>query len=519
MSVPAWLAFLLPRRGARGAPAAPLDACAEDARRGARVDFDAGLAAYASQDYTTAIVRFKRVLESRHDDADAHNNLGLSHLGLGHNEDALDAFVLATHFRPHFPGAFYNMALAALHGGDFKQAVTSLEQALELDPEFVAAHSTLGYVLTHLTGDFERGAAHIRRALAISPDDVDALCNYSAVLAQAGNAEDAIGICLRLLTEHPSLHEARLNLSLARLKLGRFAEAWPDYEARKLARGNYIPRALDLPEWRGEPLQNRKLLIYAEQGIGDQIMFASCVPDVLDGGAACMLECAPQLVPLFTRSFPLVTVVPQAQADAVLARVAREFGVDYAVAVGSLPAHFRNDVTEFPGGTGYLRAAPARVEFWSERLAALGPGLKIGISWSGGAPSTRGAERSTQLSAWTPILQQRGCHFVSLQYGEAGTQLPATLRGQTATLHDWREAIDDYDETAALVAALDLVITVQTALVHLAGALGTPAWVMLRSGCEWRYGEHGETMPWYPRVRLLRQPRAGDWNPVIARVA
>ena len=137
------------------------------------------------------------------------------------------------------------------------------------------------------------------------------------------------------------MHEARLNRALARLKLGRFAEAWPDYEARKCARGNYVPRALPLPEWQGQPLRDRRLLIYAEQGIGDQIMFASCVPDVLTQAGSCMIECAPQLVPLFRRSFPSATVESQAQADASLARLAQTAGMDYQVAIGSLPAQFR----------------------------------------------------------------------------------------------------------------------------------------------------------------------------------
>jgi hypothetical protein len=315
------------------------------------------------------------------------------------------------------------------------------------------------------------------------------------------------------------MHEARLNRALARLKLGRFEEAWPDYEARKCARGNYVPRALPLPEWKGQSLRGKRLLIYAEQGLGDQIMFASCVPDVLAQADSCMIECAPQLVALFKRSFPTAAIESQAHGDASLAGLAQAARIDYQVAIGSLPAQFRKRRSDFPGHAGYLRGEPARIDYWKHRLDALGPGLKIGISWSGGAPSTRGASRSTHLAEWLPILQQTACHFVNLQYGSAGAELRAITREQQMVIHDWPEAIANYDETAALVMALDLVISVQTALVHLAGALGKPAWVALQAACEWRYGGQDETMPWYPSVRLLRQAHPGDWQPVVMRIA
>ncbi len=484
-----------------------------------RATFDAGLAAYAAGNFAAAVECFNRVVGEQHDDADAHNNLGLSYLALGNYEDAADAFTLALHFRPQFPPAFYNMALAALGLGELGQAVSSLERALALQPDFATAHSTLGHLLCHQVGEFEAGAAHIRKAMELNPADPDVRCNFSAILIQEGRAEDALSICRDLLAAHPDMHEARLNRALANLKLGRFDAGWPDYEARKRARGNYVPRALPLAEWQGEPLDSGKLLVYAEQGIGDQIMFASCVPELLPKLAACVIECAPKLVPLFRRSFPGATIVSQQEGDANLARLAQAAGIDRQVAIGSLPAQFRKQRADFPAHAGYLRAAAARVDYWKQRLNALGPGLKIGIAWSGGAPVTQGASRSMQLTDWLPILGQAGCHFVSLQHGDVGDELAAWSRAQRIALHHWRDAVEDYDETAAVVTALDLVISVQTALVHLAGALGRPVWVVLRAASEWRYLERGEEMPWYPSVRLFRQQHAGDWAPVVARIA
>jgi tetratricopeptide (TPR) repeat protein len=524
MSILAWLESLRVRAGVRANQAeASADASAraqEELQRAARTAFDAGLAAYASGDFATAIACFNRALEYRHDDADAHNNLGLSYLGAGRSEDAADAFVLAIHYRPQFAQAFYNKALVALEEGELKEVTACLERAIELNPAFVAAYNTLGYVLTHRTGDFEAGAAHIRKALDLSPADPDVLCNYSAVLAQEGRTAEALAVCEKLLATHPQMHEARLNRALANLKLGRFEEAWPDYEARKLSRGNYVPRTLPLPEWRGESLRGKRVLIYAEQGLGDQIMFASCVPDVLAQAAGCLIECSPQLAAIFRRSFPEAAIEPQAQADARLAGLAQAARIDYQTAAGSLPAQFRRRLSDFPAHAGYLRAEQARIDYWKHRLSALGPGLKVGISWSGGAPSTRGETRSTRLADWLPILRQTACQFVNLQYGRAGGEFHEISREQCEIrVHDLREAVDDYDDTAALVSALDLVISVQTALVHLAGALGKRTWVLLPAACEWRYGEQGETMPWYPSVRLIRQPRPGDWQAVIERIA
>jgi hypothetical protein len=208
--------------------------------------------------------------------------------------------------------------------------------------------------------------------------------------------------------------------------------------------------------------------------------------------------------------------VAQSGDDVELMRLAHTVGVDYQVAIGSLPLQFRRRDEDFAAAKGtYLVADAARVGYWRERLATLGQGLKVGISWAGGATSTGGSSRSTRLVDWAPIFANERCHFINLQYGQVPPDLPA---GNVA-LHRWPEALDNYADTAALVSALDLVITVQTALVHLAGALGKPAWVMLQAACEWRYGVHGDTMPWYPSVRLVRQSVPHDWRPVISSIA
>jgi ADP-heptose:LPS heptosyltransferase len=166
-----------------------------------------------------------------------------------------------------------------------------------------------------------------------------------------------------------------------------------------------------------------------------------------------------------------------------------------------------------------LQADPVRIAAWRERLAALGPGLKIGISWQGGTHKSRRPVRSLPLAKWQPILQATHAHFIDLQYLDFSAELAAQREATGVQVHSWEAVRADYEETAALVSALDLVISVCTAVIHLGGALGRPVWVMAPFSPEWRYGSKGEEMPWYPSVRVFRQPAYGDWDAVIANVA
>lgn len=480
--------------------------------------FEAGRTAYREGSYDAAITHLNAALNVFFRHAKAHYYLGLCHSKLNRHEDAADCFLMAVHYRPDFPAAVYHLGLEARRRRDYSDAATHFARAIELKPGFAQAHNNLGYTLTNDLEQYERGAAHVETALQLSPLDPDIQCNYIALLMHRGQPEQAIELCDRLLALHPDLHEARLNRALAALKLGRFTEAWPDYEARKHAQGNYIARDFGALEWNGESLSGKSILVYAEQGIGDQIMFASCLPDLLQHGGRCIVECAPRLESLFRRSFPAATVYASEAGQAAGWRA--QSGVpDFQVAIGTLPRYFRAHGANFPRHQGYLAADPARIAYWRQRLETLGPGFKVGISWRGGAASTRRALRSVALREWLPLLRQQGCRYVSLQYGNVKDELAALTGDHAIHVPHWQEAIDNYDETAALVCALDLVISVQTAVAHLAGGLGRPAWVMVPTVPEWRYLQSGDSMPWYPSVRLFRQPHADQWQPVISTVA
>jgi len=191
---------------------------------------------------------------------------------------------------------------------------------------------------------------------------------------------------------------------------------------------------------------------------------------------------------------------------------------DYHVLAGSLPGLLRNRLEDFPRHEGYLVADPLRAERWRARLAELGPGPKIGLSWRGGTHLTRRSLRSLALHDLLPVLRTMGLRFISLQYGECAAELEGLRRETGIEVVHWPEAIDDYEETAALCASLDLTLSVCTSVIHLNGALGKPVWVMVPAVAEWRYGVQGDSMPWYPSVRLIRQASGGDWSDVFARV-
>ena len=481
--------------------------------------FEAGRAAFANGNLEHASIKLNAVLDIRFDHADAYYYLGLSNIQQGHLGDASECLVLAAQFKPDFPDAYYHLGLVYRQQHDYAAAARCFTQAVKFRDNYCQAHNNLGYTLINDLEEYERGARHIEIAMGLRPHDPDVMCNYSALLLNRGFSEDALRYCDKVLALHGELHEVRLNRAMAALKLGQFTKAWTDYESRKLTKGNYIPRDFGFPEWNGESLQDKSILVYAEQGLGDQIMFASCLPDLMQRASHCVIECSPQLVRLFRRSFPAATVLPSGQVCEAPAILAQPGQVHFQTTIGSLPRFFRTDIASFPSRRGYLMADPERIEYWSHRIAKIAPGSKIGLSWRGGAASTRRALRSIALADLQPILDVECCGFFSVQYGDVQAELSALEGKRSTNVQHYQDAIDDYDETAALICALDMVISVQTAVVHLAGALGRPTWALLPVVPEWRYQQSGAAMPWYPSVRLFRQSRADHWQPVIREVA
>ena len=397
------------------------------------------------------------------------------------------------------------------------EAESLYRRTLALNPESAAVWSNLGLCLRE-AGKLDAAEASIRRALELAPDFSGALLNLAMTAVDQGRPQQALELLHRSLLLEPDLAEAHTGLAQLLLQNGEFASGWTEYEWRFKRDDAERQPEHPFPRWDGKSIKNRVLLVRAEQGLGDQIMFASCLPDAIERAGMCLLECDPRLVNLFAHSFPQARVFPyRLKRDPTWAGCGHD--PDCQIHLGSLPGFFRRQAADFLQHGAYLRADLTRIEHWRARLDIAGVGRKIGISWRGGVPGTRRALRSVALAEMLPILQQQDAVFVSLQYGDCHAELAEFSRASGIALTHWQQAIDDYDETAALVCALDLVISVQTAVVHLAGALGRPAWVLVPAVPEWRYMQSGDSMPWYPSVRLFRQQQARQWQPVIAEVA
>lgn len=447
---------------------------------------------------------YRRAVALAPDSAGAQYNLGLV-LKMASAEAALPHFQRACVVAPEFEDAQFECVLALVRCGRLADAQAHAAQARALLPASGRLAAAAGYA-QQKDHRPDAALALYDEAQRLGAADHELWNNRGIVLQDLGRVDDALAAYDRALQLKPDFVLARFHRALARLARREYGTAWDDYELRLQSEDRPAEPVGGRP-WTGEPLMGRSIVVIGEQGLGDEIMFASCVPDLLARGARTTLACTPRLAPLFRRSFPQAAVVAPSAGRPL------EVGADFRVYAGSLPAHFRRNAADFPPHAGYLQADPARVAYWRERLAALGPGVKLGISWRGGTAKTRAPLRHVPLAEWQPLFGLSGVRYVSLQYGESDE-----VRRAGHDVAIFREALDDYDETAALVAALDGVVSVCTAVIHLAGALGRPAWVMAPASPEWRYGIAGDRMDWYPSVRVFRQRVPGAWTPVIADV-
>ena len=470
-----------------------------------------------ARDVKSALAACHVALEQAPFHAEAHywqgRALSLSNLW----DDAAEAFRRAQELKPNAEAARWR-GLALRAGEKLADSETVLREALQSWPGEDALLSELAMAAVD-RGELVRAREILEGMLRASPDHVGALAALGSILTSEGRLEEAEASIRRALAFAPESVAANQNLGILTLKKGNFGEGWPRYEWRRRLDTHAAGfLRFDYPEWTGEPLAAKTLLVYAEQGLGDEIMFASCLPDVLRLGARVVLECDPRLGKLFQRSLPGCAVFPRQRTQANNWTRSLDPQPDFQVPIGSLPKYFRRDRAAFPLHAGYLAPDPAKVAKWRERLHALGPGRWLGLSWRGGLARTGRARRSLELPHLLPLLRDAGARFISLQYGDTAEELARFEGLHGRHLVSPGEPLDDYDDAAALVCALEGVVTVCNSLVHLTGALGRPALVMAPYSPEWRYGMSGEAMPWYPSVKVLRQPPSGEWSPVLAEV-
>lgn len=362
-------------------------------------------------------------------------------------------------------------------------------------------------------------------AQSLIPTNPDIQNNLATLNINEGHPELALKHLDLALSINPDHPQAQWNKSLVLLEMGDYINGWPLYDsgfpAKVRMERNYSTS--ELPRWDGTP--GKTIVVYGEQGIGDEIMFASCLPDLMKISKQVVFDCHKKLHTLFSSSFPDLDIYPTRE-DQVITWPQSPQGVpryplDARIAIGSLPKFFRPDLASFPG-TPFIKPRPDDAAFWKSKLAALGPKPKIGIHWIGGHKRTRIEVRSMELEKLLPILRQDAT-FVSLQYTDCQQEITDFSTKYGIPIHYFPEATHspNYADTAALVSNLDLVITVCTSVVHLAGSMGVPTWVLTPSRPAWRYRLDLDYLPWYGKsVTLFRQePDSVDWSPVVDEVS
>jgi tetratricopeptide (TPR) repeat protein len=455
---------------------------------------------------------FRNAVALAPDFAPAHYNLGTAMAALARHDEALASFERAIALDPDYVDAHNNRGNALDQLGRPAEALSAVDTALAIDPAHHAALVTRALVLRKL-GRSEDALAACELALALKPDDVDAMTVRADALVDLEQFEAAAETFDRLIAAQPAAAAAKWNKSFICLGLGRFAEGWELYENRWAGARGLVPRAYQQPRWNGAPVEG-PLLIWGEQGLGDEILHGSMIPELLERVRSITLEVEPRLVPLFARSFDTATVVPLGPA-----LYAGPFAAHEPIA--GLGRHFRPSWRAFPKRErGYLVADTAHAHALRRRLED--GRLLIGLSWISKAP-VGGAQKSARLADFAPLLQSPGHRFIDLQYGDTQAERDAIMR--TFGVHVERlpdiDSTNDIDGLAALMTACDAVVTVSNTNAHLAGALGRPTFVMVPSGHAriWYWFRDRDHSPWYPRVRVRRQQRGQMWSEVIAAVA
>ncbi|MDB5295368.1 MAG: hypothetical protein JWO31_1351, partial [Phycisphaerales bacterium] len=428
---------------------------------------------------------------------------------------AADAYRRALALRPDAPEALSGYGLALTHAGQSGAAAVALRQAVRLRPGFVAAWTNLGLALAALGRYADAEAAYLT-ALRHDPSSAEAHVNRGKALKEQGRPGEAVACYDLALSADRGSPIARWNRSLALLQLGDYAAGWPAYESRWARAGASPSPRLSVPEWDGSPPAGRTILLRGEQGLGDVVQFLRYAADLRAAGARVVVE-APA---------PLATVLAACpHVDEVVREGEPPPPFDAHAAVMSLPALFGTTLATVPAAVPYLSADGERVRRFGAVLSAL-PGLKVGIAWQGNPHHPWDRHRSVPLQAYAPLAAVPGVTLVSLQRGPGLEQLERfeQLEGLAAGRGQWAGGrpvllLDRRLPEDEAVAAVDLVVTVDTLTAHLAGAMAVPTWVLLSTMVDWRWLLNRDDSPWYPTVRLFRQVRRDEWAPVFERVA
>jgi tetratricopeptide (TPR) repeat protein len=467
--------------------------------------------------YDEALPAYDKVLALRPNDEGAWLGRGNLLTDLRRFDDALAAYDKVLTFKPGDDGAWLGRGNVFAELRRLDDALAAYDKALLINPGVAKVWLGRGNALTALKRNDEAFAAY-EKALALDPGLAEAWLGRGNLLAEDKRFDEACAAYDKAIALDPQIADAYCNKALIKLGIGDFEEGWDLYEWRSKTKIN-IPKHAYLKSLNFLVRQNRAALIgesvaiLAEQGIGDEIMFASILPDLIGDAKSVAYEVDARLLRLFESAFPSVSLIARDDQTRL-----RQQAPDVVLQVGSLGYAYRRDAKSFPR-LPYLRADAVRVEKWQALLADEAMSRKtIGISWRGGTSRTRRDERSIELEQLRPLIEGNDCHFVSLQYGEVADEIARFNDAGARKVHCPLDDFNNFDDFAALVTALDLVVSVQNTTIHMCGALGRPCWGMIPWRPEWRYGVVGESMIWYSSIKLYRHSAPGDWDGIIKAI-
>ena len=456
------------------------------------------------QDPTAAAVQYAGVLERLPGHAMAATNLAQALVATGRYEAAMERFGQVLQAQPGDPLALVGRANCLLALERNTEALAAYDQLLIQHPALPQAHLNRGNALVALGRD-DQALQSFRQAVAVRPGYVEALVNIGTVLQRQNRFDEAIALHQQAVAQDPANAAAHWNLGLCRLVLGDLEGGWPEAEWRWQALQREPYRGPQ-PQWTGaQPIAGKTILLHSEQGLGDTIQFVRYVQMLAQRGAIVLLRVQPVLASLLkTLRAPFRLVPPSVPLP--------EF--DYHCPLLSLPLAFGTTLATIPAQVPYLASQPALAAQWRERLGANDGRRWVGLVWSGNAIHVNDSNRSLPLASLAGLASP-GLRLVSLQKEVRDSDTAAL---EASPIAHYGELLTDFEQTAALIDCVDVVVTVDTSVAHLAGALGKPVWLLLPFSPDWRWLVGREDSPWYPTARLYRQQRAGDWGPVIARM-
>lgn len=437
--------------------------------------------------------------------ADAYLNIGNNMRSIGEPEKALANYDFAISLKPNHAGLFCNRGNALYDLRRFEEAIVAYDQALAINPNYAQALSNRGVSLYNLN-HFDEALAYYNKAITVDPNYIEAYSNRGNALQAQQRYQEAYDSYMQALAINPAYLDADYNAGVCLLTLGDFTNGWAKYESRWKVK-NFVNQKPQYPkpEWTGQAIDGKTLLIYTEQGLGDGMQFCRYAKLVHQLGATVLLVVPDALKALLN---------PLAGIAAIFNRDENLPDFDYYCTSISVPHILKTDLSNIPNEVPYLFADPARVNAWKAQLGEKKK-LRIGLAWSGNIAFRDDRNRSIRLEQLNALRFDQ-VEFFCLQKELREHDVNAlTARPDIQT---FTEQFDNFTDTAALIELMDLVITIDTSVAHLAAAMGKPVWIMLRYAPDWRWLLEREDSPWYPTIRLFRQPNLGDWDNVIARV-